>query len=73
MSSATQLAINWVEQGLVPDQVIRAGIRRLVKERLAEIRAGRRRSGGRDRRDVRARAAPGADRARSGQGERTAL
>lgn len=34
-----QLAINWIEQGLVPDTVIRAGIRRLLKERLFEIRA----------------------------------
>ena len=38
MSVAT-LAINWTEQGLVPDSVIRAGIRRLLKQRLAEIRA----------------------------------
>ena len=37
MSHATQLAINWVEQGLVPDAVIRAGIRRLCEQRLAEI------------------------------------
>ncbi len=33
----THLAINWIEQGLVPDSVIRAGIRRLLKTRLAEI------------------------------------
>jgi cyclopropane-fatty-acyl-phospholipid synthase len=39
MSAVTQLAVNWIEQGLVPDTVIRAGIRRLLKERLAEIRA----------------------------------
>jgi len=38
MSVAT-LAINWTEQGLVPDSVIRAGIRRLLKQRLAQIRA----------------------------------
>jgi cyclopropane-fatty-acyl-phospholipid synthase len=37
MQTATNLAINWVEQGLVPDSVIRAGIRRLIKERLDEI------------------------------------
>jgi cyclopropane-fatty-acyl-phospholipid synthase len=37
MQSATNLAINWVEQGLVPDSVIRAGIRRLIKDRLGEI------------------------------------
>jgi cyclopropane-fatty-acyl-phospholipid synthase len=40
MSHATNLAINWVEQGLVPDSVIRAGIRRLLKTRLSEIDAG---------------------------------
>jgi len=39
MSHATQLAINWVEQGLVPDAVIRAGIRRLCEKRLTEIAA----------------------------------
>jgi cyclopropane-fatty-acyl-phospholipid synthase len=39
MSHATQLAINWVEQGLVPDAVIRAGIRRLCEQRLTEIAA----------------------------------
>ena len=38
MQTATHLAINWVEQGLVPDAVIRAGIRRLVKDRLEEIK-----------------------------------
>jgi cyclopropane-fatty-acyl-phospholipid synthase len=40
MSTVTQLAVNWIEQGRVPDPVIRAGIRRLLKERLIEIRAG---------------------------------
>jgi cyclopropane-fatty-acyl-phospholipid synthase len=39
MQKATNLAINWVENGYVPDPVIRAGIRRLLKERLIEIRA----------------------------------
>jgi len=39
MSQATQLAINWVEQGFVPDSVIRAGIRRLCEQRLKEIGA----------------------------------
>ncbi len=39
MSTATNLALNWIEQGLVPDTVIRAGIRRLLKERLTEIGA----------------------------------
>jgi cyclopropane-fatty-acyl-phospholipid synthase len=40
MSHATRLAIDWTELGLVPDSVIRAGIRRLLKQRLAEIDAG---------------------------------
>ena len=40
MSTVTNLAINWTEQGLVPDAVIRAGIRRLCKLRLDEIHAG---------------------------------
>ena len=35
MASAT--AIGWVEQGLVPDPVSRAGIRRLLRERLREL------------------------------------
>ena len=35
MSNATHFAINWIEQGLVPDSVIRPGICRLLKERLA--------------------------------------
>ena len=34
MTSATARAIHWSEQGLVPDSVIRAGIRRLLRERL---------------------------------------
>ena len=40
MTTTTQLALDWVEQGLVPDTVIRAGIRRLLKTRLAEISVG---------------------------------
>ncbi len=32
-------ALDWVEQGLVPDPLIRAGIRRLVRKRLVEIGA----------------------------------
>jgi len=40
MNTVTNLAINWTEQGLVPDAVIRAGIRRLCKQRLVEIHAG---------------------------------
>ena len=35
MASVT--AIGFVEQGLVPDSVSRAGIRRLLKERLNEL------------------------------------
>lgn len=35
--TAVRLAINWVEQGYVPDSVIRQGIRRLCKSRLDEI------------------------------------
>ena len=33
------MAIDWVEQGLVPDAVIRQGVRRLLARRLEEIRA----------------------------------
>jgi cyclopropane-fatty-acyl-phospholipid synthase len=32
-------SISWVERGLVPDQLIRAGIRRLCEQRRAEIQA----------------------------------
>lgn len=32
-----QLAIDWTEQGFVPDSVVRAGIRRLIRQRLADI------------------------------------
>ncbi|MDH3377019.1 MAG: cyclopropane-fatty-acyl-phospholipid synthase family protein [Gammaproteobacteria bacterium] len=39
MSAATQLAVDWTEQGRMPDAFVRAGIRRLVRERLEEIRA----------------------------------
>ena len=39
MSQVQRLAINWVEQGLVPDAVIRSGIRRLCERRLREIAA----------------------------------
>lgn len=38
--AATHLALNWVEQGYVPDSVIRGGIRRLCRARLEEIGAG---------------------------------
>jgi cyclopropane-fatty-acyl-phospholipid synthase len=37
MQPAQSLAINWVEHGLVPDAMVRAGIRRLLKARLLEI------------------------------------
>ena len=37
MNNATQVAINWVEQGLVPDKFVRAGIKRLCDQRLDEI------------------------------------
>jgi cyclopropane-fatty-acyl-phospholipid synthase len=40
MSAATRLAINWVEQGLVPDSVIRSAIRRLCERRLRELATG---------------------------------
>jgi len=40
VSQATRLAIDWVEQGLVPDAMVRAGIRRLCEQRLREIAAG---------------------------------
>ena len=39
MSMTTARAVSWVEQGLVPDRVVRLGIRRLLKERLAEVHA----------------------------------
>ncbi len=35
--SGSERAIGWVEQGLVPDGVVRLGIRRLLRERLVEI------------------------------------
>jgi len=39
MPNATARAVSWVEQGLVPDPVVRLGIRRLLKERLVEVHA----------------------------------
>ncbi|MES2184233.1 MAG: cyclopropane-fatty-acyl-phospholipid synthase family protein [Pseudomonadota bacterium] len=39
MGLIANLGIPWVEQGRVPDRVVRAGIRRLLKERLADIHA----------------------------------
>ena len=38
--SLADLAINWTEQGLVPDAAIRAGIRRLIRQRKDEICGG---------------------------------
>ena len=37
MFSATETAIRWVEQGVVPDGVTRAGIRALLRQRLASL------------------------------------
>lgn len=37
MSQAARLAINWVEQGFVPDAVVRTGIRLLCEQRLRDI------------------------------------
>lgn len=39
MAQAAAQAVNWVEQGLLPDRVVRLGIRRLLRERLAETQA----------------------------------
>jgi len=36
--SLTERALNWTEQGLVPDAAIRAGIRRLLRQRLEDIK-----------------------------------
>ena len=40
MQKAAARAIDWSEQGLVPDTVIRHGIKRLLKKRLAGFNAG---------------------------------
>ena len=37
MFNATATAIRWVEQGVVPDAVVRSGIRGLLRERLAAL------------------------------------
>ena len=39
LTTSTRHAINWTEQGLVPDSVIRGGIRRLLRTRLAHLLA----------------------------------
>jgi len=36
---ASSTVLDWTERGLVPDSVIRAGIRRLCRQRLADIKA----------------------------------
>jgi cyclopropane-fatty-acyl-phospholipid synthase len=43
----TARAIHWVEQGLVPDGAIRLGIRRLLRQRLAELHSGDAQAGAR--------------------------
>jgi cyclopropane-fatty-acyl-phospholipid synthase len=40
MSRSTTLALDWVEQGYVPDSVVRRGIRRLCEKRLASLAPG---------------------------------
>ena len=40
MADSTAVAVNWIEQGLVPDRVVRLGIRRLLKARLTELQSG---------------------------------
>jgi cyclopropane-fatty-acyl-phospholipid synthase len=40
MGTVTAKAISWTESGLVPDSVIRSGIRRLLERKLDEIQAG---------------------------------
>jgi cyclopropane-fatty-acyl-phospholipid synthase len=40
MSVVTAKAVSWTESGLVPDAVIRAGIRRLLESKRKEIHAG---------------------------------
>jgi len=40
MSAAARIAIDWVEQGYVPDAVLRRGIRRLLEQRLVELAPG---------------------------------
>ena len=40
MADSTAVAVHWVEQGLVPDRVVRLGIRRLLKQRLQELDDG---------------------------------
>lgn len=37
MNQAMRVATGWIEQGFVPDGVIRRGIRRLCEQRLVDI------------------------------------
>ncbi len=39
-ATASSTVLGWTERGLVPDSVIRAGIRRLCRQRLKDISAG---------------------------------
>ncbi|MCP5265357.1 MAG: class I SAM-dependent methyltransferase [Burkholderiaceae bacterium] len=38
--SVTDLALDWTERGVLPDALVRAGIRRLLRQRLDEIESG---------------------------------
>src|SRR6185369_15729361 len=38
-AAVSSLAIEWTEKGMLPDAVVRAGIRRLLRQRLDEIGA----------------------------------
>jgi cyclopropane-fatty-acyl-phospholipid synthase len=40
MGSVAEKAIDWTESGLLPDTVIRSGIRRLLEQKRREIRSG---------------------------------
>lgn len=40
MTNFTSRAVRWIESGLVPDSLIRAGIRRLLESKRREIHAG---------------------------------
>ena len=73
MSFATRQAINWTEQGLVPDSVIRGGIRRLLRARLAHLRADDVEFAAETDRSFHLGHELGADCAAASQGERAAL
>jgi cyclopropane-fatty-acyl-phospholipid synthase len=40
MSAVTSKAVGWTESGLLPDTIIRAGIRRLLETKRKEIHSG---------------------------------